>query len=180
MCTVHICVYLYLNFRLIAICSDQCVKLNQYVDSSTNIWHCQRVTASFPSLSVWLEGPPDSWLTTTLQSKLSLWTAACFSRDFSVRFFILGWGIWVQLQITVSANSTNLPKSLKQNKFSFFFFNVAVIGLDDSNKCMSCCPMLLLFFFLQHMFLCDSSLAEVPLTLLKGKMSPFFFFFFPP
>lgn len=37
MCTVHICVYLYLNFRLIAICSDQCVKLNQYVDSSTNI-----------------------------------------------------------------------------------------------------------------------------------------------
>lgn len=34
------------------------------------------------------------------------------------------------------------------------------------------------FLFLQHMFLCDSGLAEVPLTLLKGKMSPFFFFFF--
>lgn len=69
-------------------------------------------------------------------------------------------------------------KEFKTKQIFFFFFNVAVIGLDDSNKCMSCCPMLLLFFFLQHMFLCDSSLAEVPLTLLKGKMSPFFFFFF--
>lgn len=57
----------------------------------------------------------------------------------------MDWGTWIELQITVSANSKNLPKTLTGDGFSFFM--VVVIGLGDSKKFMSCCPRVLLCFF---------------------------------
>lgn len=56
---------------------------------------------------------------------------------------------------------------------------VVIIGFSDSKKCVSCCPNAVLWYccsFFAVLFLYGSSLVGVPLAVIKGKMSSFFFF----
>jgi len=56
----------------------------------------------------------------------------------------------------------------------FLFFVVVVIGLGDAKKCMSCCPMVLLFFFCSTAHLWFKSCRST-FSCHKGKNVCFFF-----
>lgn len=164
MCTVHICVYLYLNPRLLQ-SAQSSVKLNQYVGSSANPWHGHVPVSPVPPCPYGCNVSHTLALH-SLINKLSLQPIACFPHDFWIRGEAgMDWGTWIELQIPGLANRTNLPKSFRWNSGVFLFY----CGHHWIGWCCRSCPLLSF-----SALLVDSGLAEIPLAVKKGKVSFFF------